>query len=166
MFIREIEPKDAENLRLLIQQVESQADFMMMEAGERKTTTEQQLKQIESLKKQENSTVLVAEEQGQLIGYMFAIGGSAMRNRHAAYLVIGILPGYRGKGIGTQLFQQMEQWAGAHGVSRLELTVVTENKAGLALYQKQGFDIEGTKRQSLKINGSMFDEYYMSKLLN
>ncbi|TFD99489.1 GNAT family N-acetyltransferase [Jeotgalibacillus salarius] len=165
MFIREIEPKDAENFRLLIQQVESQAEFMMMEPGERKTTIEQQLKHIEYIKKQANSTVLVAEDQGQLTGYMLAIGGDTRRNSHAAYLVIGVLREYRGKGVGTQLFQEMEQWAVAHGVSRLELTAVTENEAGLALYKKQGFEIEGTKRQSLHINGRMVDEYYMAKII-
>lgn len=165
MLIREIETKDAENFRQLIQQVESKSEFMMMEPGERKTAPEQQLRQIEQIKKQSNSTVLVAEDQDQLAGYMFAIGGSAKRNRHAAYLVIGILPEYRGKGVGTQLFQQMEEWTAANGISRLELTVVTENEAGLALYKKQGFEVEGTKRQSLKINGRMVDEYYMSKLL-
>ncbi|WP_404406974.1 GNAT family N-acetyltransferase [Jeotgalibacillus malaysiensis] len=165
MIIREIETKDAENFRLLIQQVESQSEFMMMESGERQTTSEQQLRQIESLKKQANSTVLVAEDEDQLTGYMFAIGGSVRRNSHAAYLVIGILPEYRGQGVGTQLFQQLEKWAAAHGIARLELTVVTENEAGLALYKKQGFEVEGTKRQSLKINGSLVDEYYMSKLL-
>ncbi len=165
MLIREIEPRDAENFRLLIEQVENQAEFMMMEPGERKTTPEQQLRQVEQIKKQTNSTVLVAEDQDQLAGYMFAIGGSARRNSHAAYLVIGILPEYRGKGVGTQLFQQMEEWATEHGIARLELTVVTENEAGLALYKKQGFEVEGTKRQSLKINGRLVDEYYMSKLL-
>lgn len=166
MLIREIEPKDAENIRLLIEQVENQAEFMMMEPGERKTTTEQQLRQIEYIKKQPNSTVLVTEDQDQLTGYMFAIGGDARRKSHVAYLVIGVLPEHRGQGVGTQLFQRMEQWAAAHGISRLELTAVTENKAGLTLYQKQGFEIEGTKRESLKVNGSMFDEYYMSKFLN
>ncbi len=165
MLIREIEPKDAENFRQLIQQVESQSEFMMMEPGERQTTPEQQLRQIESLKKQANSTVLVAEDEHHLTGYMFAIGGSARRNSHAAYLVIGILPEYRGKGVGTQLFQQLEKWAAAQGISRLELTVVIENEAGLALYKKQGFEVEGTKRQSLKINGRLVDEYYMSKLI-
>jgi len=45
------------------------------------------------------------------------------------------------------------------------LTVVTQNKAGLSLYKKMGFEIEGTKRDSLFIDGKYVDEYYMSKLL-
>jgi RimJ/RimL family protein N-acetyltransferase len=52
-----------------------------------------------------------------------------------------------------------------HYIHRLELTVVTENQAGLQLYKKMGFEIEGTKRQSLYIDGKFVDEYYMSKLV-
>ena len=48
----------------------------------------------------------------------------------------------------------------------LELTVMTHNTAGIALYKKQGFAIEGTKRHSLLLNGQFIDEFYMSKLLD
>ncbi len=42
---------------------------------------------------------------------------------------------------------------------------MTYNTAGIALYKKMGFEIEGTKRNSLFIDGKYVDEYYMSKLL-
>lgn len=48
---------------------------------------------------------------------------------------------------------------------RLELTVVTENRAAVALYKKDGFLIEGVKKHSLMIDGKAFDEYYMVKIL-
>lgn len=43
---------------------------------------------------------------------------------------------------------------------------MSHNKAGVALYKKQGFEIEGTKRHSLLVNGQFVDEYYMAKLLD
>ncbi|UAL46055.1 GNAT family N-acetyltransferase [Sutcliffiella horikoshii] len=165
MLIREIRMEDAENLLLLIKEVESTSAFMLMEPGEREMTLEQQQKRIEIIDKQKNSTVFVAEENGKLIGYLFVIGGSVKRTKHSAYLVIGILQDYRGKGVGTKLFNHATNWASKHNISRLELTVVTENESGVALYKKSGFDIEGTKRNSLMINNRAYDEYYMSKLL-
>ena len=96
---------------------------------------------------------------------MFAIGGNTKRTQHSTYIIIGILERYRGKGIGTALFQQLEEWAKKSQISRLELTVVTKNEAGVALYRKSGFEIDGTKRNSLMIDGTFYDEYYMSKLL-
>ncbi|QQP13453.1 LD-carboxypeptidase [Lysinibacillus agricola] len=44
-------------------------------------------------------------------------------------------------------------------------SVMANNTAGVALYEKMGFEIEGTKRHSLYVDGEYMDEYYMSKLL-
>lgn len=164
MLIREINIDGAEHFIKLIKKVESQSDFMLMEPGERKTTSEQQRKHLEQIQQQNNSTIFVAEVESELVGYLIAKGGSVKRTKHSAYIVIGILQSYRGKGIGTELFNHVDKWASKYNISRLELTAVTENKAGLTLYQKSGFEIEGTKRNPLIIDGKSFDEYYMSKL--
>jgi RimJ/RimL family protein N-acetyltransferase len=166
MLIRKIKPEDAESFVYLIKQVEAEAEYMLMEAGERNISPEQQRKRLEQMEKESNSTILVAEqEDGKLLGYLISTGGNAKRTKHCAYLVIGILNQYQGLGIGTQLFKHLEEWAREHNIHRLELSVVTRNEAGLRLYKKIGFEIEGTKRHSLYIDGEFVDEYYMSKLL-
>nr|WP_309098744.1 GNAT family N-acetyltransferase [Fredinandcohnia onubensis] len=165
MVVREITLSDAENFGYLTQQVEMTSEFMLWEAGERKAYPDEQRKMIERICSEDNSTILVAEEKGQLIGFLMAIGGNARRNKHSVYIVVGILKDFRGKGVGVYLFEELEKWALTHKIHRLELTVVTRNVAGLALYQKMGFEIEGTKRDSLLIDGEFVDEYYMSKLL-
>ncbi|WP_090749592.1 GNAT family N-acetyltransferase [Mesobacillus persicus] len=166
MIVREITPSDSEKFSRLVQQVEGSADFMLWEAGERSIQPEQQRKMIEDLLLKENSTILVAiDDQKNLVGYLMVFAGNARRNRHSAYLVVGILKEHRGHGVGTQLFRCLDHWAVEHGIHRLELTVVTENKGGIGLYQKMGFEIEGIKRKSLIIDGEFYDEYYMGKLL-
>ena len=165
MIVREVKTSDANNLAVLIQQVDGSAQYMLWEEGERNIQLENQQKMIESMKNKDNSTILVAEDGNRLVGYLLVIGGSARRNRHSCYIVIGILKEYRGKGVGSQLFDELERWASKHKLRRIELTVVTRNKAGLSLYKKKGFEIEGTKRNSLFIDGQYLDEYYMSKLL-
>ncbi|KKK37761.1 GCN5 family acetyltransferase [Mesobacillus campisalis] len=165
MNIREITLGDAENFIHLVKQVETESDYMLLEAGERTTTSEQQQLQLEQIIQQSNSTIFIAEDEEKLLGYIIVIGGTARRNRHSAYLVVGILKEYRGQGLGTSLFEAVNEWAHEHELSRLELTVVTENEAGIALYKKNGFEIEGTKVNSLKIDGTFHNEYYMAKLL-
>lgn len=165
MIVRKIRVDDANEFTQLVKEVEASSEFMLMEPGERKTTPEQQRKQLEAIERQNNSTIFVAEENGRLIGYLIAIGGSVKRTKHSAYVVIGILKEYRGKGIGGSLFQNVMEWAPQHHISRLELTAVTENEAGVALYKKVGFEIEGTKRNSLVIQGKSYNEYYMAKIL-
>jgi len=39
------------------------------------------------------------------------------------------------------------------------------NQRAIALYEKSGFEREGLKRHSRKIEGAYFDELYMSKLI-
>ncbi|MYL59948.1 GNAT family N-acetyltransferase [Virgibacillus halodenitrificans] len=165
MLIREITIEDATEFTNLITEVEAQSTYMLMEPGERKMAPEQQRGKLKQIKKQSNSTILVAEMDNKLVGYVIAIGGSTQRTKHAAYLVIGILKAYRGKGLGSALFSNVTEWAERNRLLRLELTVVTENQAGIALYKKSGFNIEGTKRKSLIINDVAYDEYYMAKLL-
>ncbi|MEH7440258.1 GNAT family N-acetyltransferase [Neobacillus drentensis] len=165
MFVREVRESDSENLVGLIKKVEKESEFMLMEPGERQITPEQQQQRIHSIKKRDNSTIFVAENEEQLVGYMFAMGGTAKRNQHSVYVVIGILKDYRGQGIGTTLFEKLEEWAVERKVRRLELTTVTQNVAGVALYKKMGFEVEGTKKDSLLIDGEFVDEYYMAKLV-
>ena len=55
-------------------------------------------------------------------------------------------------------------WATGAGIKRLELTVHTVNARAVALYQRHGFEIEGTRRSSLRVDGVYTDEYLMSLL--
>ncbi|MDQ0351357.1 RimJ/RimL family protein N-acetyltransferase [Alkalibacillus filiformis] len=165
MNIREVHVSDAEKLSTLIQQVDETSEYMLWEPGERNISGDQQEKMIDSFLEKANSTILVAEFEGQLVGYLLAMGGNARRNSHSAYVVLGVLQGYRGHGIGTRLFSELERWATESDIHRLELTTVVRNEAGVSLYKKMGFEIEGTKRDSLFIGGEFVDEYYMSKIL-
>lgn len=167
MKVREIEISDAEKLSCLIQQVEASSEYMLWEAGERAFENVRQNNMIKRMKESNNSTILVAEnESNELVGYLFAIGGDAKRNKHSAYIVVGISEDYRGKGVGSKVFKELERWAIHHNLHRLELTVVSRNVAGLSLYKKMGFEIEGTKKHSLFIGEEFVDEYYMSKLID
>lgn len=162
-MIRETQLSDTEKIVQLMLQVDNEAEYLLFEPGERKLTIEQQKKVIASL--QENSAIFVAEQKGKMVGYLIARRGAAKRNLHSVYLVIGVLSEFRGKGIGTQLFEEMEKWAVRNGIHRLELTVAAENQPGIALYKRMGFVIEGTKKYSLYIKGRFVDEYYMAKIL-
>lgn len=161
VVIREMEESDLEQVIDLICEIDATSEYMLYEAGERCFQPET----IEKILTSNTDTMFIAEENKRLLGYLMAIGGKARRNRHSAYLIIGIRKTERGKGIGTKLFQALEKWAKTKKMHRLELTVAVRNKAGLALYEKMGFEIEGIKRDALLVNGEWVDEYYMAKLL-
>jgi len=166
MIVRTIREDDAEQFLNLCKQLDTETQFMLLEPGERTTTIEEQRAQIDLLLRHENHTILVAEQDNELVGYLEASGGMFHRNTHSAHIVIGILQAFKGQGIGTLLFQKLEEWAKQRHIHRLELTVMAHNTRGIALYKKQGFVTEGTRRDALLLDGHFIDEYYMSKLLD
>ena len=161
--IRAIEPGDAEAFLALCKRLDAETKLMMLEPAERTLSVQEQRKRIETLA--ENETIFAALDGKMLVGFLACYGYQPRRKRHCAYLVIGVLQAYTGQGVGAALFERVERWAKAHDLSRLELTVMTHNRAGLALYYKRGFVVEGRLRNSLRVDGRYVDEYAMAKLL-
>ncbi|WP_246941915.1 GNAT family N-acetyltransferase [Bacillus pinisoli] len=165
MVIREIQVDDAASLLRLSKKLDQETSFMLYEPDERKLTVEQQREAIKRMRSQENSMIFVAEEHQQIVGFLAVIGGGNQRNKHSAYLVIGILQEYQSRGIGSTLFKTLFPWAKEKGIYRLELTVMVHNEKGIALYEKMGFSKEGIKRASLRVDGKWIDEYYYSLIM-
>lgn len=138
---------------------------MLYEPVERTTTVVEQQAQIASILQSDNQMIFVAEDGDNLVGHLQAFGGQHRRNRNRVYLVVGVLQAYAGHGVGTALFQAMEDWAKGISAHRLELTVMTHNAAALTMYQKMGFEIEGTARETLLVHGRYVDEYLMAKMI-
>lgn len=55
------------------------------------------------------------------------------------YSAVEVAPGYRRKGLGTQLGRQMLHWGASHGATDAYLQVLASNDAGIGLYDKLGF---------------------------
>lgn len=164
MDIRRIKIEDAKAFLQLLNQLDSETKNMMYEPGERPQNIASVTKRIESTS--DGSMLLTGAFEGEeIIGFLSAERGDFKRNRHSAYIVIGILIKGRSRGFGSRLFEQLMDWAEEQGITRLELTVMCHNAAAIALYKKFGFEIEGTKRNSLRIDGEYVDEYYMGRLL-
>lgn len=163
MIIRKAVSAEAEKLVKLMKHVE-ESNYMLFEPGERTTTAEQLQKRLDAMDSQSN--IILAEESSMIKGYLFAVNEGVNRKRHSVYIAIGIHQDQRGKGIGTQLFGALEQWAKEQSLYRIELTVLEDNQAAIALYKKMGFEVEGIKRNSLVMGGKFANELYMSKILS
>lgn len=162
--LRELIPEDAAALLSLQHRLDQETSFMLLVPGERQTGIQQVEEMIAGFRNANTSILIGAEADGRLAGYLSARGGSVSRNKHSAYIVIGVLEQYQGMGIGSGLFKEMDRWAKLSGIVRLELTVMVHNERAVALYKRQGFEIEGMKKKSLRVDGEWVDEYYMSKI--
>ena len=166
MTIRDITIDDAAAFLDLCLTLDHETAFMMYEPGERKTTVDQQRDILTAVIASPNSTIIVADAGTHLAGYVSASGGEFRRIHHSAYIVAGVRQSYAGRGIGTQLFAALDTWAVANAIQRLELTVRIDNAAAIRLYQRTGYEIEGTRRRSLLVDGELVDELSMAKLID
>ena len=166
MRIRQPQAGDGQALVNLMTTLDEETKFMMLEPGERQTSAHAQEDAIQSFLSSNSKVMFVVEDDSELVGFVVGVGQTANRNKHSMYCVIGIVQRAAGQGLGQQLMAELEFWARSHGFTRLELTVMTHNEAAKRLYLSRGFEIEGTKRNSLRVDGEYVDEFYMSKLLS
>ena len=81
------------------------------------------------------------------------------------HLGMGLLPDYRGRGIGLRLLQATIDAARAAGFERIELSVYGRNARAAALYRKAGFAHEGTRVRGKKVDGEYDDVHIMGLIL-
>ena len=137
--------------------------------GVRYGTLRQPFQSVETTRKNiENrapvDTLVLAEWRGKVIGNA-GLRRKAGRQLHVASLGIGIHDDFTGKGVGsallTALIDAADNW---HDIRRIELDVFTDNLAAIHLYEKFGFEHEGTMRKNAFRNGGYVDAHLMARL--
>lgn len=106
----------------------------------------------------------VALVDGNVVGWCDIIRHFFPSHAHAGKLGMGIIPAYRGKGLGRQLIDTTVRAAHEAGIERIELSVHADNGRAIALYEKVGFVREGFARKSVCIDQHYRDAIYMALL--
>lgn len=83
---------------------------------------------------------------------------------HLGVLGIGLVPQARGRGLGARLMRAAIAKAWSQGLTRIELTVRTDNHNARSLYERLGFEHEGVNRRAFRIDGQYFDCHAMALL--
>ena len=89
------------------------------------------------------------------------------RRRHVGGIGMAVRDDWQGKGVGTALMEAAldlaDNWL---NLTRIELHVYVDNAPAIALYEKFGFEIEGTHRRFAFRNGEYVDSYSMARIVN
>ena len=109
---------------------------------------------------------LVAVDEGQVIGWCDVTPMQRPTMQHCGVLGMGLVPGWRGRGLGERLIRQALDVARAFGFSRVELTVRDDNARAQALYRNVGFATEGRKRRAVLVDGVFYDLIVMALLFD
>ena len=111
---------------------------------------------------------LVACADGEVVGSLgLETSPTRPRMRHVGSIGMAVRDDRQSKGVGTALMQAAldlaDNWL---NLTRSELHVYVDNAAGIALYEKFGFEIEGTHRRLAFRNGEYVDAYSMARLIS
>lgn len=107
---------------------------------------------------------LVISAADQVVGWCDIIGNPAPGFRHVGRLGMGLLPAYRGRGLGRRLAERTIAAAREAGMERIELDVFASNTGAIVLYQRLGFIAEGIKKRARKLDGVYDDQVFMALL--
>ena len=90
---------------------------------------------------------------GRLVGWCDVSPVERAVHAHCGTLGIGVVDGYRGRGVGSRLLETTLRQARAIGLTRVELGVREHNSPAIALYEKFGFVSEGLHRNAVRVGG-------------
>jgi L-phenylalanine/L-methionine N-acetyltransferase len=158
-FIRHAEPDDADAIHRIMSGPKATAGTLQLP-----------LQSVEYVRKRfsespEGLYHLVACVEGEVVGHLGLETTPRPRRRHVSILGMAVHDDLQGKGVGTALMEAAldlaDNWL---NLTRLELTVYTDNEAAIALYEKFGFEVEGTHCSFAFRDGEYVEAYSMARL--
>jgi GNAT superfamily N-acetyltransferase len=90
----------------------------------------------------ENAVVLVAEDEGEIVGMAYGevrIPSRFSDERALELSGVVVRTGYRGRGVGRALIQEAARFAGELGVEWVELKTFAPNQGAMAFWEGLGF---------------------------
>jgi RimJ/RimL family protein N-acetyltransferase len=108
--------------------------------------------------------VIAVDATDQVVGWCDIVRYQREGYRHAGVLGIGLVPGFRERGLGARLALAAIDAARRNGIERIELEVLASNERAIALYRQLGFVDEGVKRGARKLDGRYEDKLFMALL--
>lgn len=165
--IREAKVEDAPKTReLLLALLKSYPKaYLPTWEEERMLSLDQEAAKLEKINRRPTSKFFVAEVSDELVGMVICHGHDKKRIRHQATVErLGVLPKYRGKGIGTLLLKTLLDWVKSETeILRLDLWIILSNSKIIPFYKKFGFEKEAVIGKACQVEGQFYDSVIMVK---
>lgn len=158
---------DAETILNIQQAVVIENQYLILASEEFDRTTEQHKNWIQNILENERDTIIVAEINGAVVGWIVFQSKNLKRLSHTGYFTTMIHKDYRGMGIGKMLINELLNWAEKNPlIEKISLGVLSTNLRAIALYKSVGFVEEGRKIKEVKFGENEYvDDILMYKLV-
>ena len=131
----------------VIDAVSRERKFLLFQEAMPRESTEKFVR--ENIEKGHAQFVAVAD--GTVVGWCDILPYRRAGLTHCGHLGMGLLPAFRGRGVGARLLSTVMEAAFARGLTRIELQVFAANARAIRLYEKMGFRPEGRMVQAWRL---------------
>ncbi len=141
MKVRQATPEDVPALVALFQELDRMQSDWRVFTPRPGFYDEVGLKYREAMST-ENAVVLVAEDEGEIVGMAYGevrIPSRFSDERALELSGVVVRTGYRGRGVGRALVQEAARFAGEMGVEWVELKTFAPNQGAMAFWEGMGF---------------------------
>ncbi|MBO4437708.1 MAG: GNAT family N-acetyltransferase [Spirochaetaceae bacterium] len=164
-IIREAVPDDAEKMISYLNQVGGESDNLLHGENEFTVPIEGVKRKLAMSKDSENSIVLIALDNEQIIARAELEGYYPARIRHRAKFSISVRKDYWNQGIGSEMIKRVFEQAEKMKLRIIELEVISDNVRAINLYHKMGFADIGIYKDYFYVNAMFKDAIVMQKIL-
>jgi ribosomal protein S18 acetylase RimI-like enzyme len=113
----------------------------------------------------ESRMFFVACIDDEVIGWVHLDLPELEKLGHTAVLTVGLLPRYRGHGIGSALLDRGTEWARDHGFEKLYNSVPSTNESAVEFLEAHGWEVEAVREDHYRIGDDYVDEVMMATWL-
>lgn len=154
--------------RAMAEDAEGIIDFLKTAGGETDNLTfgseglpisvEDEINYIESQNATTTTVTFIAKKDGMIVGNASFNGMTRERMKHRGEIAIAVKKSEWGQGIGSMLLKNVIDFAkNTANAEIISLTVRSDNKRAISLYEKYGFEKIGHYEGFFKIDGKYVD---------
>lgn len=166
VIIKEATQEDAQSMINFYNVVGGETDFLSFGKNEFNKSLHDYEDFIESTKAANNSIILLATLDNEIISIASITSSPKERTKHVGTLGIVIAEKYCGFGLGRKLMEELIEWARGNGTTKkIHLVTREDNDRAIELYKKVGFKEEGLLEQDTYINGEYYSTLIMGLML-
>ena len=158
--VRHAEPEDYEAMHRIMSAPEVAAGTLQLPLQSKEAWRKRLAEPSEGL------YLLAACVDGEVVGNLgLETSPDRPRMRHVGSIGMAVRDDWQGRGVGTALMEAAldlaDNWL---NLTRIELRVYVDNPAAVALYERFGFEREGTHRRYAFRDGEYVDAHSMARI--
>jgi ribosomal protein S18 acetylase RimI-like enzyme len=102
----------------------------------------------------------------EVVGWAHLHAPELEKLSHTAELTVGVLDGYRSRGIGSHLLERALEWADENGYEKLYQSVPSSNEQAIEFFEDRGWKVEAVRENHYKLGEEYIDEVMMALVLS